>query len=172
MVRRRAATLLSSLAILALTASACGSPSGVSFTGPGGDDQVDGPPASSCHVDDPDCDDGMYDGDGDHEMEAELVEPREGVADMRPRAWENVEISPDDPRTVTVYFWSGVEPCYVLGDVQVEETDDTVTITLFEGHEEGSGDVACIEIALYKKVVVELSEDIGARSLLDGFADS
>lgn len=171
MVRRRAATLLSSLAIFALTASACGSPSGVSFSGPGGDDdQVDGPPAASCHVDDPDCDDGMY--DGDDEMEAELVEPRDGVAEMRPRSWEDVETSPDDPRTVTVYFWSGVEPCHVLGDVQVEETDDTVTITLFEGHEEGSGDVACIEIALYKKVIVELAEDIGARSLLDGAAQS
>ena len=48
---------------------------------------------------------------------------------------EHREAAGDDGRTVTIDFWSGVEPCYVLDHVDVGYATDEVTITLFEGTE-------------------------------------
>ena len=46
-----------------------------------------------------------------------------------------------------------------------------MTITLFEGHDPNAGDVACIEIAVFKRVVVQLDEPVGGRAIVDGAAD-
>jgi hypothetical protein len=100
----------------------------------------------------------------------ELVEPRSGMADVRPRTWEAAEPVEDADDVVRVSFWSGVEPCYVLDRVQVDETDDTVVITLFEGHEPLDGEVACIDLGVYKAVDVELDAPLGDRALVDGAA--
>jgi hypothetical protein len=100
---------------------------------------------------------------------AQLVVPRPGMADVRPHPFDRVVVS-DDGRSVTVYFWSGVEPCYVLDHVDVAYGTNAVTITLFEGHDATAGDVACIEIALLKKVVVGLDESVGDRRIVDGAA--
>jgi len=43
---------------------------------------------------------------------------------------------------VAIDFTSGVEPCDVLDHVDVAYGADAVTITLFEGHDPGGGDVA------------------------------
>ena len=45
-----------------------------------------------------------------------------------------------------------------------------VTITLFEGHDTSAGDVACIDIALLKKVVIQLDAPVGDRRIVDGAA--
>jgi len=100
---------------------------------------------------------------------AQLVEPRPGMADVRPHPFDDVVVG-DDDRTLTVFFWSGVEPCYVLDRVDVAYGPDTITVTLFEGHDELAGDVACIEIALLKKVVVRLEQPVGDRRIVDGAA--
>jgi hypothetical protein len=100
------------------------------------------------------------------DAEPELVEPRSGMEDVRPRPFDEAEAIDDS--TVEVRFWSGVEPCYVLDSVEVEETDETVTITLFEGSEPTDEDVACIEIAVWKATHVELSEPLGDRDIVDG----
>ena len=105
----------------------------------------------------------------DPDAGAQLVEPTPGMADVRSHIFDHVAVS-DDGSSVTVYFWSGVEPCYVLDHVDVDEAPDTVTITLFEGHDTTAGDVACIDIALLKKVVVELDGPVGDRSIVDGAA--
>ena len=105
----------------------------------------------------------------DPDAGAQLVEPTPGMADVRSHIFDHVVVS-DDGRSVTVFFWSGVEPCYVLDHVDVEEGSDAVTITLFEGHDATGGDVACIDIALLKKVVVQLDEPVGDRSIVDGAA--
>jgi hypothetical protein len=105
----------------------------------------------------------------DPDQGAQLVEPTPGMADVRSHMFDHTVVS-DDGSTVTVFFWSGVEPCYVLDHVDVDEGPDTVTITLFEGHDTSAGDVACIEIALLKKVVVQLDEPIADRSIVDGAA--
>jgi hypothetical protein len=105
----------------------------------------------------------------DPDAGAQLVEPTPGMADVRSHISDHVVVS-DDGRSVTVFFWSGVEPCYVLDHVDVDEAPDAVTITLFEGHDTSDGDVACIDIALLKKVVVRLDAPVGDRSIVDGAA--
>lgn len=100
---------------------------------------------------------------------AQLVEPTPGMADVRPHAFDHAVVS-DDGRSVTVSFWSGVEPCYVLDHVDVAYGRDAVTITLFEGRDASAGDVACIEIAVLKEVMLSLDEPVGDREIVDGAA--
>jgi hypothetical protein len=113
-------------------------------------------------------------GDGDPKITdpydgAQKVEPRPGMSGVSPRIFDKVVVG-DDDRTLTVFFWSGVEPCYVLDHVAVDESPDAITVTLFEGHDASAGDVACIEIAVLKKVLVQLDETVGDRRIVDGAA--
>jgi hypothetical protein len=101
--------------------------------------------------------------------DAEPVEPRPGMVNVQPTAFDRVDVG-DDDRTLTVYFWSGVEPCYVLDRVDVAEGPGTITITLFQGSDPDVTNVACIDIALLKKVVVQADEPVGARRIVDGAA--
>ena len=105
----------------------------------------------------------------DPDQSAKLVEPTPGMADVRPHVFDHVVVN-DDGSSITVFFWSGVEPCYFLDHVDVDEGSGAVTITLFEGHDTSAGDVACIEIALLKKVVVPLDGPVGDRRIIDGAA--
>lgn len=100
---------------------------------------------------------------------AQRVEPTPGMAGVNPTAFDKVVVG-DDGRTLTIFFWSGVEPCYVLDRVDVDASRDAITVTLFQGHDASAGDVACIEIALLKKVVVQLDEPVGDRRIVDGAA--
>ena len=100
---------------------------------------------------------------------AQRIEPRPGMADVRPRPFDTAVVS-DDGHSVLVSFWSGVEPCYVLDHVDVRYGDHAIAITLFEGHDASAGDVACIEIAVLKEVVVRLDEPAGDRRIVDGAA--
>ena len=119
-----------------------------------------------------DCDDmvGAPDDDGtisDPDGGAQLVEPTPGMAGVRPHPFDHAVVG-DDGTTVTVFFWSGIEPCYVLDHVDVRYGADAITITLYEGHDASEGDVACIEIALRKKVGIQLDEPVGDREIVDG----
>ncbi|MBA3737423.1 MAG: hypothetical protein H0W97_02535 [Actinobacteria bacterium] len=100
---------------------------------------------------------------------AQKVEPTPGMAGVNPTALDKVVVG-DDDRTLTIFFWSGVEPCYVLDHVEVDAGRDAITVTLFQGHDASAGDVACIEIALLKKVIVQLDEPVGDRRIVDGAA--
>jgi len=100
---------------------------------------------------------------------AQKVNPTPGMSDVYPRAFDKVVVG-DDGRTLTIFFWSGVEPCYVLDHVDVDYGPDAITVTLFEGHDASAGDVACIEIALIKMVVVQLDAPVGDRRVVDGAA--
>jgi hypothetical protein len=97
-----------------------------------------------------------------------LVVPEPGMDDIRPIRWQSVRSV--DARTLMIRFTSGVEPCYVLDHVDVEYGREHVAVTLFEGHDPGAGDVACIEIAELKRVRVELAEPLGGRRVVDGAA--
>jgi hypothetical protein len=113
-------------------------------------------------------------GDGDPKITnpydgAQKVEPTPGMSGVSPRIFDKVVVG-DDDRTLTVFFWSGVEPCYVLDHVDVDEGPGAITVTLFEGHDASAGDVACIEIAVLKMVVVQLDEPVGDRRIVDGAA--
>ena len=125
-----------------------------------------GPDASVSHTPCPGDEDPKvtdpYDG-------AQKVEPTPGMSGVSSRIFDKVGVG-DDDRTLTIFFWSGVEPCYVLDHVDVDEGPGAISVTLFEGHDSSAGDVACIEIALLKKVVVQLDEPVGDRRIVDGAA--
>ena len=98
---------------------------------------------------------------------ASPVQPTPGMADVRARGWDTADVSADGLR-VTISFVSGIEPCAVLDRVGVDYGAKAVTITLFEGHDADAGDVACIEIGVFKEVVVDLREPVGDRTVRDG----
>ena len=101
------------------------------------------------------------------EGRAQRVRPRAGMADLRPVGWEKARRTPSG-RALRVTYWSGVEPCNVLDHVNVEYSAKEITVTLLEGYDPEAGDVACIEIALLKAVVVRLEESVGGRKIVDG----
>ena len=110
-------------------------------------------------------------GDGDQQgdaAQAEAVEPTDGLEDLRPVGWETVEVDPGDQTQVTVYWWSGVEPCNALSEVEVAYGEDAVTLTVVEGTVPADEPQACIEIAQYKQTSITLDEEVGPRSILDG----
>jgi hypothetical protein len=96
-----------------------------------------------------------------------LVTPRPGMANVRAHAFAGVTAG---SRGVRVLFWGGVAPCFVLDRVEVHETPDAVTITLWAGSDPASPDAACIEIALHLAVDVELRAPFRGRPILDGAA--
>jgi hypothetical protein len=100
---------------------------------------------------------------------AQKVEPTPGMSDLYPHAFDKAVVG-NDGKTLTIFFWSGVEPCYVLDHVDVDYGPGAITVTLFEGRDASAGDVACIEIAVLKKVVVQLDEPVGDRRVVDGAA--
>ena len=89
-----------------------------------------------------------------------------GAVDLRPRPFESAE--PVGERQLAVRFWGGVAPCSVIGRVEVTETPERVTVTLFGGRDPAAGRVACIDLAAYQEVVVELAAPVGGRAIADG----
>lgn len=96
------------------------------------------------------------------------VEPRSGLEDVHPVPWDGAHVDPDDPTRVVVRWTSGVAPCHAFAGIEVETTDDTVTLTVREGTVPSDEPQACIEVAQYKQATVELDQEIGPRSIVDG----
>jgi len=99
----------------------------------------------------------------------QIVEPTPGMADVRQTAFDTSTIG-DDDTTLTIVFWSGVEPCSVLDHVDVAYGADAVTVTLFQGSDPNAGNVACIDIAVQKQVTITLDEPVAGRTIVDGAA--
>jgi hypothetical protein len=89
------------------------------------------------------------------------------AVDLRPRPFDSA--APYGSSSVAVRFWGGVPECEPVGRVDVQETATTVTITLYTGRPPGEPQ-ACIAIALYQELVVELSAPLGSRTIVDGAA--
>ena len=89
-----------------------------------------------------------------------------GAVDLRPRPFESAQ--PVGERQLAVRFWGGVAPCSVIGRVDVTETPERVTVTLYGGRDPGAGQVACIDLAAYQEVVVDLAGPVGGRAIADG----
>lgn len=139
-----------------------------------------GPPiAGACAPGFPDCDDTpAAPGDSDvsrpadpgHQPDtpaAELIEPHEGgTTNTRIQNWEDHEmVAPD---RVRIFFTGGVDPCFVVDRVEVDERADEVTLTLYTGAAAGSEGTACIEIAKYYALDVDLEAPLNDRQLFDG----
>ncbi len=99
----------------------------------------------------------------------QVVVPTPGMAGVHPRPYDSATVG-DDDRTVQVDFVSGIEPCSVLDHVDVRYGDHAVTITLFEGYDASAGNVACIEIGVFKRVIVTLDQPLAGRDIVDGAA--
>ena len=97
------------------------------------------------------------------------VAPRPIAGQAAPRPWDEAVPSADGTQ-VSVRWWSGVEPCTVLADVQVEETPERVVITVFEGPDQApdAEPVACIDIAQAKQTTVQLAAPLADRPVVDG----
>jgi hypothetical protein len=95
------------------------------------------------------------------------VVPTPGMAGVRARGWDTADVSADGLH-VTIAFVGGIEPCAVLDHVGVDYSAKAVTVTLFEGHDPGAEDVACIDIGVYRSVVVDLDEPLAGRTVKDG----
>ena len=61
-------------------------------------------------------------------------------------------------------------PCSVLDHVDVAYGTDAVTITLYEGSDPISRNVACIDIAMLASTTVKLDQPLGDRTIVDGAA--
>lgn len=97
----------------------------------------------------------------------QIVVPRPGMDGVRARPFDTATVS-NDGTTVTIDFVSGIEPCSVLDHVGVRYGPKTVTLTLLEGSDPSAGDVACIEIGVFKRVVITLDKPLGDRTITDG----
>lgn len=134
---------------------------GMRSPGPGQDWVGCGPgPTPDGFVSWEECPDG-----GDTGPRYQLVEQRDGLVDPRPVDW--LKAKPRAGGTILrVTFWSGVEECYGVSDVEVEETDASVTVTILEGRVPEAE--VCIEVAVKKAIDVGLSEPVGGRDIVDG----
>jgi hypothetical protein len=93
-----------------------------------------------------------------------LIRPRPGLVDVRPQPWDRAKVL--GPRTVEVRFFGGVEACYGLSRVDVDERKRSVVITLHSGRVPTAE--VCIEIAVLNAVRVKLIQPLGDRRLIDG----
>ena len=77
-----------------------------------------------------------------------------------------------DASRLALNYTTGVPECYgKIGEPIVEETEAAVTVTLPKIPPKGSGDVACIDIALVKSVDIVLATPLGDRKIRDGSRD-
>jgi hypothetical protein len=85
---------------------------------------------------------------------ATAIDPDPGVLDPRPIAWDHIVVAPDG-RSLTVYFWMGVQECNGLHSVVVTPTDTGIDVSVLVGIPEGAASRICIELAqLYRTTVV------------------
>ncbi len=153
MNRTRNLALLLCLAVVTLVLGGCGD-SSTGVGSPGSPDDVVSSTPDPNATDQP--------GGG-----AQIVTPQPGQADVRAIPFQKAKVI-EGGTSVKLLWYSGVEPCNVLDSIQVDYSPDAVTITLFEGHTPSDEDVACIELAVKKATIVELSEPLGGREILDG----
>jgi hypothetical protein len=169
------ATIAFTISLAVLFVAAAASAGGSTEPAPGGGSNVGEDPAGPCgeavtHGSGPDATVSFTPCPGDEpptEPQPQVVEPTPGMADVYARGFDTATIG-DDDRTVTIDFVSGIEPCYVLDHVDVVYGADTVTITLSEGHRPTNEDGACIDIGVFKCVVVTLDEPLEGRTIVDG----
>ena len=89
------------------------------------------------------------------------AEPDVGI-DVRARPFDRAVVRPDGA-AADVYFYGGVQECYVLDRVEVDQTQpERIRLTLYEGIRPGAQ--ACIEIAVSYVTTVSLAIPVAAAS--------
>jgi hypothetical protein len=98
----------------------------------------------------------------------QITVPKPGQRDIHAIAAQTLTATVTGRRVmVSIAYTSGVEPCNVLDSIIVKTGPQSFEITLREGH--GPEDVACIDIAQFKRTVVDLGEVApGTYEITDG----
>lgn len=168
MAGRRSLIALAALAALVL--AACGGTADVGAGGPESPAGEQSPapgtadPASPVGTVPPD----RFGPDGGASPDAEEVQARPGqTQDAAPRPFDRARVD-EEAGTLTLWYWTGVEPCHVLDHVEVDYRPAEVVVTVLEGTTDP--DAVCIQIARYVRTTVELSEPVGDRPIVDGGA--
>lgn len=94
------------------------------------------------------------------------VDEQADLVEVEATPWESVAPVDDEQVVLEVQWFGGNEACFGLDRVEVVETDEAVSITVFTGRVDGSE--VCTTEAVLKSTEVELSEPLGPRSILDG----
>lgn len=98
-------------------------------------------------------------------MRAQVVKPRPGLKGVRATSYDKVDVGEDD-RTLTVFYWGGLEACYGLDRVDVDYSPEAVTLTVYQGRVPEAE--VCAQIAQYKATKVPLKEPLAGRRIVDG----
>lgn len=88
---------------------------------------------------------------------ATAVVPEEGLEDIIDTPWDHITVAPDG-RTLTVYYWSGVDSCFGLAGVTVDVSGAVPTITLQTGSRPGVE--VCVALAQLYSTDIVLDEPI------------
>jgi hypothetical protein len=87
------------------------------------------------------------------------IEPDDSLVSPTPVPFDHVTVGADG-RTLTVYFWMGVQECNGLHSVVVEPTGSGITLTVLTGIPEDAISRICIELAQLYSTVITLDEPI------------
>jgi hypothetical protein len=99
-----------------------------------------------------------------------LVSPRP-ADNLRPQRWANAQVGAGASQVLIHGTLAGGPPCTVLGRIQLAETQDSVTITLWVGSQK---DAMCDEpqpdLGYSFVTQVTLRAPLGSRKIIDGAA--
>jgi hypothetical protein len=93
-----------------------------------------------------------------------VLNPR--VTGAQPIPFDHVTVGPDG-KTLTIYFWHGVEGCYGVKDVTVSPTDGGYAITVWAGMIPEAISRTCIDLAQLYSYDVVLDEPVFTFGGLD-----
>lgn len=97
----------------------------------------------------------------------QVVAVRKDLQNVHPINWDKADVGASD-ESIRVQFYDGIEDCYGLADVKVDYQKDSIVVSLFGGTVPGAQ--ICIEIAVLKATIIELTEPVGGRQIVDGNA--
>ena len=91
----------------------------------------------------------------------ELVEPQPGQQNVHPVQLERLDATASGTTiSVDAYWTSGVDPCYVLDQVQVNTNDSDMTVDITVNEGTSDPDAICVMMAVPKHTI--FSFDVGS----------
>lgn len=93
----------------------------------------------------------------------EMVEPQEDLEAVEPHPWDEVFVL-NEGRGIELRWTS--PPCRLLSHIEVDYSDEVVTLTLFLGQVDA--EAPCDDALVYRGRRRGLPEPVGTRSLADG----